>query len=200
MAKDKKSFVLYSDQRNVVDLLTDEQAGKLFKHLFAYVNDENPVTDDQLITIAFAPIKQQLKRDLVKYEEKLVQWSEAGKRSAAKRKEKQRPSTTVAKRSTDSTVNVNVNVNDNVINKDIPVFSEFKEYALSKKKDVCMEALQLKYDSWIENGWKNGNDKAIKNWKSTLLNTLPFLNKQQKEGGDKMVDYVNEQIKKYGNS
>ena len=60
-------------------------------------------------------------------------------------------------------------------NKEIPEFIEFKDYALNKKRDVNIEALRLKYDSWVENGWKDGNDKQIKNWKSKLLNTIPHL-------------------------
>jgi hypothetical protein len=68
MAKDKKGFVLYSDQIILFDELTDEQAGKLIKHIYRYVNDENPKTDNQIINISFAPIKAQLKRDLKKYE------------------------------------------------------------------------------------------------------------------------------------
>lgn len=60
-------------------------------------------------------------------------------------------------------------------NKHIPEFEEFKQYAISKKDDVDLIALNFKYESWKENGWKNGNGKKIKNWKSTLLNTLPYL-------------------------
>ena len=30
----------------IFDLLTDEEAGKVVKHLFAYVNDRNPIFDD----------------------------------------------------------------------------------------------------------------------------------------------------------
>lgn len=40
MATGKKSFVLYSDSKSIIDLLTNEQAGLLLKTLFAYVNDE----------------------------------------------------------------------------------------------------------------------------------------------------------------
>ena len=60
-------------------------------------------------------------------------------------------------------------------NNNIPAFEEFKQYAISKKDDVDLNALNLKYESWKENGWKNGNGKKIKNWKSTLLNTLPYI-------------------------
>jgi hypothetical protein len=59
--------------------------------------------------------------------------------------------------------------------KKIPAYSDFKEYAYSKKKNLDPEALKLKYDSWVDNGWKNGNDKPIKNWKTTLLNTIPYI-------------------------
>ena len=35
----KKSFVLFADYVTAVSVLTDEQAGRLFKLIFAYVND-----------------------------------------------------------------------------------------------------------------------------------------------------------------
>jgi hypothetical protein len=68
MAKDKKGFVLYADQKLIFDDLTNEEAGILIKHIFSYVNDENPELNDRLLDMAFKPIKLQLKRDLVKYE------------------------------------------------------------------------------------------------------------------------------------
>jgi hypothetical protein len=72
MAKDKKSFLLYCDTIHTVNKLTDEKAGQLFKHILAYVNDQNPQTDDFVIDIAFEPIKQSLKRDLIKYNDKCL--------------------------------------------------------------------------------------------------------------------------------
>ena len=68
MAENKKSFLLYTDVHHTVKKLTDEQAGKLFKHILSYVNDENPEINDLIIEIAFEPIKQSLKRDLEKYQ------------------------------------------------------------------------------------------------------------------------------------
>lgn len=67
MAENKKSFKLYTDQKIFVDQLPDELAGRMFKHLFQYVTDENPIEDDLLLKLAFAPIKRQLKHDLKKY-------------------------------------------------------------------------------------------------------------------------------------
>lgn len=57
----------------------------------------------------------------------------------------------------------------------IPEYLEFKEHAISQKPNIDLEHLKLKYDAWISNGWKNGNNKSIVNWKSALNNTLPYL-------------------------
>lgn len=76
------------------------------------------------------------------------------------------------------TDNQQVTTNKNEKNEkkyNIPAYEEFKNFALSKKPNVDPEALRLKYDAWVDNGWKNGNDKRILNWKSTLNNTLPYI-------------------------
>ena len=44
-----------------------------------------------------------------------------------------------------------------------------------EQKDQLEKDVELKYLSWVENGWKDGNDKPIKNWKSKLLNTIPHI-------------------------
>lgn len=85
MADGKKSFVLYSDSKSIIDLLSNEQAGLLLKTLFAYVNDENPKIDNS-IALVFEMIKLQLKRDLKKWEQTKEGRSIAGKASAEARK------------------------------------------------------------------------------------------------------------------
>ena len=67
MAEDKKGFILYADQKELFNQLPNDKAGELIKHIFAYVNDENPITEDLIINMAFTPIKQQFKRDLEKH-------------------------------------------------------------------------------------------------------------------------------------
>lgn len=68
MAEGKKSFLLYADYIHTFEHLSDEEAGKLVKFLFQYVNDQNPVIEDRILKIAFEPIKRQLKRDLNDWE------------------------------------------------------------------------------------------------------------------------------------
>ena len=89
--ENKKSFILYSDIINIVEKLSDEIAGKLFKLILDYVNDKNPKTDDLLLQIAFEPIKQALKRDLIKWKNTSAIRSSMGKlggiKSGKKREE-----------------------------------------------------------------------------------------------------------------
>ncbi len=78
MAENKSGFVLYADLIHTVSKLPDDKAGQLFKHILMYVNDQNPVASDIIIEISFEPIKQQLKRDLVKWEKEVLKKSESG--------------------------------------------------------------------------------------------------------------------------
>lgn len=125
MAQGKKSFVLYTDLIHTVKILNNNKAGILFKHILSYCNDENPESDDILLLTLFEPIKQQLKRDLRKYEEKRKKLSAAGKRSAAVRNERKNEQmlNDVEPALTNSTVNVNDN--DNVIQLDIKQIDKF---------------------------------------------------------------------------
>lgn len=69
MAENKKSFLLYTDLLATVKKLPPEMAGKLFVTILEYVNDLDPdVSDDYVLDLVFSPIRQQLKRDLEKYE------------------------------------------------------------------------------------------------------------------------------------
>ena len=112
----KKSFVLYTDQREVFDELSDQDAGRLIKHIFSYVNDENPSTDDQLLKVAFLPIKTQLKRDLKIWDEKKQQRAEAGRKGGIAKSSNAKQSLANPSNATNDVANlaVNVNVNDNV--------------------------------------------------------------------------------------
>ena len=157
MAENKKGFVLYADLIHTINKMPSDKAGDLFKHILSYVNDEEPETDDILIDLVFEPIKQQLKRDLRKYEDKKVQWSEAGKRSAEARKAKKEAteSTDVESRSTDSTVIVKdtviVTVKDKDINNNIDSReTEFKNSLQQHLDTYGKDMLNNFYLYWTE--------------------------------------------------
>lgn len=84
----------------------------------------------------------------------------------------------------------------------IPSIDEFVAYGLSLIEDVSVESLRLKYNSWLVNDWctnKDGKKRPIKNWKSTLNNTITYLPKQPKQ--EKTAEqelYENVQRKLFG--
>ena len=183
MAENKKSFILYCDQKGVWDKLDDAQAGRLIKHIIAYVNDENPVAPDFITELAFEPIKQSLKRDLKKWENQQEQRSEAGKRSAEVRKRNaqlvQRDSTTVNDRSISSTVNVSVNDNVNVnVNGSVSNTPTREEI----EKEICSilfsrgiasvtfpveDLAQRFHDNYESKGWQINGQRIVK-WQPRL--------------------------------
>ena len=167
MAKDKKGFILYADQKAIFEQLPNDKAGELIKFIFSYVNDENPETDDLIIKLGFTPIQQQLKRDLVKYEETKEKRSEAGKAGANKRWQ------TIAndsKRINDiAKIADNVNVNDNVIDNnkehiDFQALLEVINFSFSRKFEMINEVTQKKFNKLLKDGYKKQNILfAIKN-------------------------------------
>lgn len=115
MAVGKKSFVLYSDYQELFSELSDADAGKLIKHIFSYVNDENPICEKQIINISFIPIKLQLKRDLKKFEQIKEKRSEIGRIGGLKSAEQRSKTNQIeAKQAIASFAQANQAVNDNV--------------------------------------------------------------------------------------
>jgi hypothetical protein len=175
MAKDKKSFILYSDAIHTVEKLSDTDAGQLLKHLLRYVNDQNPTTDNPLVEIAFEPIKQQLKRDLVKFEDVKVKRSEAGKAGATKRW--QMLSNDNKGIQTIANIAVNDNDNVNVISKDI-----YRSFAHLSISNADVEKLLDKYSiNEIDEVLDSiENFKGNKKYTSLYLTANKWLSKNKK--------------------
>lgn len=205
MAENKTSFVLYSDSKSIIDLLTNEQAGLLLKTLFAYVNDENPKIDSS-IALVFEMIKLQLKRDLKKWEKTKEGRSTAGKASAearrlAKLNEQNATNPTnvkfVQQTPTNSTVSVNdsvsvsVSVNENEINKinknniflsELIISDEWLNVtgmqAPNKYKPDKVKILLKKYNDQINSSFDFKDNK-----KEYCRHFINWLNKQPKISG-----------------
>ena len=218
MAEDKKGFILYADQKELFDQLPNDKAGELIKHIFAYVNDEDPITEDLLIKLSFTPIKQQFKRDLKKWEKTREGRSKAGKASAEARKNKKQQSSTnltkgnivqqtltkgniVQQSSTNPTVivndNVKVIVNDNVINKSrIELkLDEFYKFRKEMKKTILESSKEAFKKSLIKLSC-NDEQTAIEILEQSIANGWQgiFELKQQTNGTTN-----NKQVSKYHN-
>jgi len=62
----RKSILLYVDSLDILDCLSDEQAGSLFKAIRAHIKGET-IQLDPIVNIAFIPIKNNLDRDADRY-------------------------------------------------------------------------------------------------------------------------------------
>jgi hypothetical protein len=181
MAENKKSFILYCDIIHTLEKLSDDDAGKLFKHILRYVNDLNPTTDHLITQVAFEPIKQQLKRDLVKFQNKITKLSENGKKGAEKRwkaKDGKSQSENGKSHNEDGkkwqTMAVNDNVNDNVIVNDINKRKEiFKEKLNAYANEYGKRLIYDFFLYWSEHG---DNDRKMRFEKEKTFGVKARLN------------------------
>ena len=125
---EKNSFILYKDQQEIIDKLSDENAGKLIKAIYQYANTGEIPELNELLSIAIIPFEQSIDRNSEKWEETKEKRRKAGKISAEKKKQISTNQThveSVEQTSTNSThvesveqtstnSTVNVSVSDNV--------------------------------------------------------------------------------------
>lgn len=165
--------------------MTDEQAGLLFKSIYNYQTG-NEVNLDFAMKMAFTPFKNQFVRDDEKYSEFVSKQKENGKKGG--RKQKAKPSQTNPKNPSlfiEPKPSLNDSVsdskNDSKSKKEIPTENEFYEYAseefvkLGKNPLNYEYSIRSKYQSWVDNGWADGLDTKIKNWKSKVKNSIPYF-------------------------
>ena len=81
---------------------------------------------------------------------------------------------------------------DGIWSSNLPESDQKAEKRLREKvANINLAAVTLKYESWIENDWSTnvkGKEHKIKNWKSTLLNTLPYLPKHEIQQQRTIID------------
>lgn len=158
MAEGKKSIIVYADWIKKFEKLTDEEAGRLIKHFFRYVNDENPIAPDRITELSFIDIEQSLKRDLIKWEKRAQRSRENGKNGGRPivNENPGKPEITkqvILKPKKPDSVSVNVSVTDsvNVIKENIDTrklkFSDtLKPFLQKYGKDMLNEF----YKYWTE--------------------------------------------------
>lgn len=79
-----KAFTSYIENENKLNMLTDEQAGRLYKSLFAYsrTGEKPDLSDDPVLAYAFIDFTMDIDRDREKYEQTCQRRSEAGKKGS----------------------------------------------------------------------------------------------------------------------
>jgi hypothetical protein len=184
----KTGFILHLDSLSVLDELTNEQAGILFKAIRDYNSGKEPELDFAM-RMAFIPFKNQFERDLEKYNSTCERNRNNGSKGGRPKKPTETQKTQVVFEKPKKADNKNDSDKDKEIY--IPEFSEFLKYAIEKEPKVDKQAVKHKYESWLVSGWctnVKGKEHKIKNWKSTLLNTLSYLPKEQTQQERTIID------------
>ena len=118
---EKDSFILYTEQKEIINKLSDEQAGKLLKAIYEYTSNGEIPDLDLTLDIVFTQIRQTLDRNTNKWNQIKQRRSEAGKLGAKTKKQNEAKEANAnfvkdekANQAVNVNDNVNVNVNDNV--------------------------------------------------------------------------------------
>lgn len=133
----KDSFLLYTEQAEIINELTDEEAGQLLKAIYNYTMGEE-VKLSGVTKLAFIPIRQQIDRNNEKYEAFKEKQSENGKKGGRPKKEEtpKNPKNPSLFSETQKSLNVNDNVNVNVLSYESIEEKESEQNFSSSKKKV----------------------------------------------------------------
>ena len=174
----KKSFIIHIDSLDILDDMSDEQAGQLLKAIHKYQKGEEIILDFGL-KMAFAPFKNQFIRDDEKYNQYVEKQAENGSKGGrpSHNKENQKTQAFLNKPnkpfSVSDSVNDSKNINEN--NKEEkkalsnfrfikPSLSEISEYCILRKNNVSPETF---FDFYESKGWMVGSNK-MKDWKACI--------------------------------
>ena len=188
----RKSLLLYTDNLNVLDVLTDEQAGVLFKAIRAKVMG-TPLPDmDGMTRVAFCGIEAALDRDAEKYKRICERNAQNGRKGGRPKKTQDNPENPVGNLETQKTQtnpknptkadNDNDNDNDNDINIRAkrkrftkPTVEEVRAYCEQRKNGIDPERFINFYEA---KDWMIGKNR-MKDWKAAVR-TWEQTNKKQR--------------------
>ena len=93
-----KSFVMYDSWMDMVEDMTEEEAGRLLKAIYAYRKDKNAAPDDRTIRPVFNILRQRFEEDAKAYQEKVEKRAEAGKMGGRPKAKESKSKQTKAKK------------------------------------------------------------------------------------------------------
>ena len=160
----KKSFILHIDTLSVLDELSNEQAGILFKAIKDYQNGLIPELDFGL-RMAFIPFENQFKRDAESYDKVCLKNKENGSKGGRPKKPTitQKTQVVISKpKKADSDNDSDSDNNKNIFKQ--PTIEQVKAYCLERNKGVDPERW---FDFYVSKGWLVGKTK-MKDWKASV--------------------------------
>ena len=197
----KKGFLLLNNQIEIIEDLSDEQAGQLLKAFYDY-NNGNEVKLKGLMNSIFKQFKVIFDENEQRYQEKCEKnkknieeyWKKVKEEKNMSEYERKRMNTMATNININKNINTNINTNESKLNNNnininkserdqsftptaSPTLTEIYNYACSldiNDKDYCEKF----YNHYESIGWVNGTGREIKNWKLVFNNWLKKDNKQ----------------------
>jgi uncharacterized phage protein (TIGR02220 family) len=184
----RKSFLLHIDSLDILDDLTNEQVGELFRAIKAYQHGET-LELSPIVKVAFSPFKNQFIRDSEKYEKTCKARAAAGSKSKGGKQKVANASKSqqkVANLADNKNKNKNKNKSDSDSdsnNKDLMSDKSDAITVLNYLNEVCSSKYKNTTKSHIENinarlaeGHTWANDKKMAGYlrPSTLFSTGKF--------------------------
>ena len=201
MSKKSPGFILEKDQKIIIDELSNEEAGIIFKAIYEYEATKEEPLLDKTLKIVFKQFKVKLdfydekynttcetnRKNIQNYWNKVNDTNEYDRirsNTMATNKIKEKKSkVNKIKENKNKKENIN-NININKSERDqsftptaSPTLAEIYNYACSldiNDKDYCEKF----YNHYESIGWVNGTGREIKNWKLVFNNWLKKDNKQ----------------------
>lgn len=197
----RKGFLLLNNQIEIIEDLSDEQAGQLLKAFYDY-NNGNEVKLKGLMNSIFKQFKIIFDENEQRYQEKCEKnkknieeyWKKVKEEKNTNEYERKRMNTMATNININKNINTNINTNENKLNNNnininkserdqsftptaSPTLAEIYNYACTldiNDKDYCEKF----YNHYESIGWVNGTGREIKNWKLVFNNWLKKDNKQ----------------------
>lgn len=197
----RKGFLLLNNQIEIIEDLSDEQAGQLLKAFYDY-NNGNEVKLKGLMNSIFKQFKVIFDENEQRYQEKCEKnkknieeyWKKVKEEKNTSEYERKRMNTMATNININKNINTNINTNKSKLNNNnininkserdqsftptaSPTLAEIYNYACSldiNDKDYCEKF----YNHYESIGWVNGTGREIKNWKLVFNNWLKKDNKQ----------------------
>lgn len=216
----KNSFILYTEQKAVIDKLTDEQAGKLIKAIYAHETGEE-MELDAILDLVITPFLTVLEKDKEKYAEKCEKRAQAGAKGGKQRVANQASGKQTQANQANATfakqTQANQADNDNEYDNDFkkenikrksttqakafvkPTVEEVKAYCVERKNNVNADKFIDFYES---KGWLIGKNPmkdwkaCVRTWEKTSNSSPPkpsnaYINPSQSEYDDLSMFYSN---------
>ena len=200
MKKNAPGFILEKDQKIIIDELSNEEAGIIFKAIYEYEATKEEPALDKTLKIVFKQIKVKLdfydekynttcetnRKNIQNYWNKVNDTNEydrirSNTMATNKRKENKIKENKIKENKKENINNIN-NINKSERDQSFtptasPTLAEIYNYACSldiNDKDYCEKF----YNHYESIGWVNGTGREIKNWKLVFNNWLKKDNKQ----------------------